>query len=190
MPYATGEGELGIYYEVHGSGSTVVFIHGGNGNTLSWIHQIPYFSRDHQCIAIDLRGFKNSKCPIEQYEAKYMAADLLAVLDHAGIKRAALVCQSLGAWAGLPVAVRHPERVSAIMINGSPTPVYSERNWALMAGATKVTQAIQRGELPRARASGMSEGYMREQLVLPTCMKCKNRYSTPRTLSDEGAHRA
>jgi pimeloyl-ACP methyl ester carboxylesterase len=77
MPYATGEGELGIYYEVHGSGSTVVFIHGGNGNTLSWIHQIPYFSRDHQCIAIDLRGFKNSKCPIEQYEAKFMAADYL-----------------------------------------------------------------------------------------------------------------
>jgi pimeloyl-ACP methyl ester carboxylesterase len=166
MPYAAGQGELGIYYEVHGSGPTVVFIHGGNGNTLSWIHQIPYFSRDHQCIAIDLRGFKNSKCPIEQYEAKYMAADLLAVLDHAGITRAALVCQSLGAWAGLPVAVRHPERVSAIVINGSPTPVYSERNWALMAGATKVTQAIQRGELPRAKASGMSEGYMREQPVL------------------------
>ena len=152
MPYAPGEGELGIYYEVHGSGPPLVFIHGGNGNTLSWIYQIPYFSSNYQCIAIDLRGFKNSKCPIEQYEARHMASDLLAVLDHAGIRRAALVCQSLGAWAGLPVAVKHRERVFAIVINGSPTPVYSERNWALMAGATKVSHAIQRGELPRAHS--------------------------------------
>jgi hypothetical protein len=52
------------------------------------------------------------------------------------------------------------------VINGSPTPVYSERNWALMARATKVAQPIQRGELPRAQASGMSERYMREQPVL------------------------
>jgi pimeloyl-ACP methyl ester carboxylesterase len=166
MPYAPREGELKIYYEVHGSGPPLVFIHGGNGNTLSWIHQIPYFSANYQCIALDLRGFKNSKCPIEQYEAKHMAADLLAVLDHAGVRRAALICQSLGAWAGLPVAVKYRARVSAIVINGSPTPVYSERNWALMEGATKVTKAIQRGELPRARASGMSEQYMRAQPVL------------------------
>jgi pimeloyl-ACP methyl ester carboxylesterase len=166
MPHANGAGGVRIYYEVAGEGRPIVFIHGGNGNTLSWIHQIPFFSKTHRCIAIDLRAFKGSPCTLEEYHAKYMPDDLLAVLDHAGVDRAALVCQSLGAWAGMPLAVRHPDRVAAVVVNGSPTPVYSERNWALLDRSGKISQAVQRGELPKAQATGISERYMREQPVL------------------------
>jgi pimeloyl-ACP methyl ester carboxylesterase len=166
MPYAPRKNGIKIYYEVHGDGHPLVFLHGGNGNTLSWIHQIPFFSKTYRCIAVDQRGFKNSPCPVEQYHTKDFPDDLLAVLDHAGAAKAALVCQSLGAWAGLPLAVRRPKRVSAIVINGSPTPVYSERNWQLMARTTIISQKVQRGELPKAQATGISERYMQEQPAL------------------------
>jgi len=166
MPYVAREDGIKIYYESHGSGHPIVFIHGGNGNTLSWINQIPFFSKSYRCIAIDMRTFKNSQCQADQYHAKDLPYDLLAVLDDAAVSQAALVCQSSGAWAGLPIAVRHPSRVSAIVINGSPTPVYSERNWALLARATPIVQAVQRGELPKAKATGISERFIQQEPAL------------------------
>lgn len=54
------------------------------------------------------------------------------------MSRAAFVCQSLGAWAGLPIAVRTPERVLCLFINGSPTPAYSEQNWSVIQRANGI----------------------------------------------------
>src|ERR1700741_1486711 len=62
MPHAQNEG-VKIYYEVHGGGYPLVFIHGGGGNTIAWFQQVPFFSRNYKVITVDLRGFKNSHCP-------------------------------------------------------------------------------------------------------------------------------
>jgi len=58
-----------------------------------------------------------------------------AIVDAAGWPESAFVCQSLGAWAGLPVAVCSPEHVSCLFVHGSPTPVYSEQRWRVMQRA-------------------------------------------------------
>lgn len=87
-----------------------------------------------------------------------------------------------------PLAVRKPERVAAIVINGSPTPAYSERNWALLARATPIVKAVQRGELPNARATGLSERFMREQPELTYLYEAISRLNGPRrteTMADE-----
>ncbi len=44
MPFAQN-GDVRLYYESHGDGPAVVFVHGGNGNTLPWVHQVPHFSK-------------------------------------------------------------------------------------------------------------------------------------------------
>lgn len=131
MPYAKSD-DAQIYYESHGDGFPLVFVHGGGGNTLSWFQQVPHFSKHHRVITFDLRGFKNSKYPRDQVHPKTYPDDLRAVLDDAGIQRAAIVCQSLGAWAGLPLAVHHPERVACLVLTGSPTPAFSEQNWRVL----------------------------------------------------------
>ena len=131
MPYANSSG-VQIYYETHGEGSPIVFVHGGGGNTLSWFQQVPHFSKRFRAITVDLRGFKNSKCPVDQVHPKYFADDMRAVMDAEKIESASFVCQSLGAWAGLPLAVRHPERVTCLVLTGSPTPAYSEQNWQVL----------------------------------------------------------
>ena len=123
-----------LYYETHGSGHPLVFIHGGGGNTLAFYQQVMHFRDRYRVITMDLRGFHRSVLApgVVSHPADF-PDDLLAVLDAEGIASAALVCQSLGAWAGLPLAVRHPERVSCLFINGSPTPAYSEKTGARCA---------------------------------------------------------
>ncbi|MGD9943715.1 MAG: alpha/beta fold hydrolase [Burkholderiaceae bacterium] len=131
MPYADSSG-IRIYYETHGQGLPVVFVHGGGGNSLSWFQQVPHFAKRYRTITVDLRGFKHSHCPPDDVHPKYFPQDMLAVLDAERIERAAFVCQSLGAWAGLPLAVHHPDRVACIVLTGSPTPAYSEENWRVL----------------------------------------------------------
>ena len=137
MPFANASDGVSIYYETHGEGQPIIFIHGGGGNTLVWYQQVPYFSRKHKVITVDLRGFKHSVCSPDRTLPQHFSEDMLSVLDHAGVEKAVFACQSLGAWAGLPVAVHHPERVQALFISGSPTPAYSPRTWKVLEDAAR-----------------------------------------------------
>ena len=137
MPTIQRDG-VQLYYETHGEGYPLVFIHGGGGNTMAFFQQVPYFRPHYKVITVDLRGFKHSHCLPEAVHPSYFPDDLRAILDAEGHSHAAFVCQSLGAWAGLPIAVRTPERVSCLFINGSPTPAYSEENWRVMERANGI----------------------------------------------------
>lgn len=121
-----------LYYELHdgpaGAGAPVlVFAHGAGGNTLIWWQQVPHFARTHRVLVFDHRGFGRSACAPEHFRPGEFAADLAAILDHAGIERAALVCQSMGGWTGLPFALAWPERVAALVLSGTPAGVLTPK---------------------------------------------------------------
>ncbi len=127
MPQVTSHG-TGIYYETHGRGPTIVFAHGMGGNALSWWQQIPFFvEQGYQAIAFDHRGFYRSPCPPEEFHPGRFPDDLVAILDAARVERASLVCQSMGGWTGLPSAIRTPERVSALVLCGTPGGLDTEK---------------------------------------------------------------
>ena len=117
-PYAT------LYYELHAAAGAdapaLVLAHGAGGNTLIWWQQVPFFARTHRVIVIDHRGFGRSTCVPGHFHPREFAEDLRAILDHAGVERAALVCQSMGGWTGLPFALAFPERASALVLSGTP----------------------------------------------------------------------
>jgi pimeloyl-ACP methyl ester carboxylesterase len=116
-----------IYYESHGEGRPVVFAHGAGGNGASWWNQLPFFAaRGFRAIVFDHRGFGRSTCASEHFEVSEFPADLRAVLDAEGVDRAALVCQSMGGWTGLPTAVATPERVSALVLCGTPGGLWTD----------------------------------------------------------------
>ncbi|WP_250514660.1 alpha/beta hydrolase [Caballeronia sp. INDeC2] len=146
----TNDAEL--YYEIHGEGHPVIFVHGGGGNTMCWFQQVPYFSRSYKVITVDLRGFKRSRCKSELTHPKYFPDDMRAIMNAEGINRAAFVCQSLGAWAGLPLAVQSPEQVSCLFITGSPTPAWSEENWRVLTEAGDIFNS---GRLGGGRSDGV-----------------------------------
>jgi hypothetical protein len=45
-----------FYYELHGQGPDIVFIHGEIHGLEYWEHQIPDFARDHRCLAYNRRA--------------------------------------------------------------------------------------------------------------------------------------
>lgn len=115
MPYATADGSK-VYYEVHGEGPAVVLVHGAGGHHAIWWQQIPHLRSRYSVVALDLPGFGNSGSDRDEYDAKEYPASILAVLDDAGIDRAALVGQSLGSPPSLSVAVSHPDRVAGVIL--------------------------------------------------------------------------
>lgn len=70
-------------------------------------------------IAYDMRGVGLSVGPANPWPASVI--DLAAVLDAAGVERAALFATWVGAWTALGLAATHPERVSHLVLWGTST---------------------------------------------------------------------
>ena len=115
MPFADAPG-VRIYYEVHGDGPAVVLIHGSGGHHAAWWQQVPALSRSYSVVTLDLRGFGKSTSDLDEFDSLAFPDDIVAVLEHAGIERAVLVGQSIGASAGLKVAVREPKRIAGVVL--------------------------------------------------------------------------
>lgn len=109
-----------LYYEVHGEGPAVVFAHGRGGNCASWWQQVPVFAKQFKVIVFDHRGFGRSRTDKDHFAADYFPRDIAAILDAEGIGKAALVCQSMGGWGGLKLAVTQPGRVAALVLANTP----------------------------------------------------------------------
>src|SRR5262249_52126476 len=130
-----------IYYEPSGEGPPLVFAHGAGGNTLVWWQQVPHFARRYRVLTFDHRGFGRSACEPGAETAPHFAGDLAAVLDDAGIDRAALVCQSMGGWTGLQLARAMPARAPALGLRPPPAGIKTPRGGrALLALARAVPQ--------------------------------------------------
>jgi pimeloyl-ACP methyl ester carboxylesterase len=104
-----------LYYESNGEGESVTFLHGAGGNHASWWQQIPSFRQTYRCLTLDHRGFGSSTDPQGQGAAGF-ADDLEALLDELSIERTALVAQSMGGRTASQFTLRHPRRVSALVM--------------------------------------------------------------------------
>jgi pimeloyl-ACP methyl ester carboxylesterase len=71
-------------------------------------------SKRYRLIAPDLRGFGDSDKPNRPFGAADHAADMLALLDALGIKRAGIVGHDVGGAAMQPLAREAPERVAGL----------------------------------------------------------------------------
>jgi 3-oxoadipate enol-lactonase len=119
VPFATADGAR-VYYEIYGDGPAVVLVHGAGGHHAIWWQQIPHLRDRYTVVALDLPGFGNSASSDRPDRDDYDVLDypgcILAVLDDAGIDRAALVGQSLGCPPSLSLAVSRPDRVAGVVL--------------------------------------------------------------------------
>jgi pimeloyl-ACP methyl ester carboxylesterase len=104
-----------MYYEVHGEGPPFILLHGGLGNTSSWNSQIPILAGAYQIVALDSRGHGRSSFSARQIGYELLAADVLALMDFLGIRRAHVLGWSDGANIGLHLAVHHPDRINKLI---------------------------------------------------------------------------
>jgi pimeloyl-ACP methyl ester carboxylesterase len=117
-----------IHYDLSGpeDADVIVFAHGAGGNRASWWQQVPHFAARNRVLSFDHRSFGQSTCEPGGFSPTHFADDLIAVLDAEGVDRAALVCQSMGGWTGLPLALRHPDRVRCLVLCDTPGGLFSD----------------------------------------------------------------
>src|SRR5579884_4437377 len=115
MPFLRVDGAE-LYYESHGDGPPIVFCHGAGGNHLSWWQQVPHFRDRYRCITIAHRGFAPSTGATDGSQRAHFVDDLAALVDHLDLPDVRLVAQSMGGTTCLGYAIRHPNRVKALVL--------------------------------------------------------------------------
>jgi 3-oxoadipate enol-lactonase len=103
-----------LHHDVRGDGPPVLLVHAGIADSRMWE---PLAERlvatGRRVIACDLRGFGRTPLPQGRFSH---AADLVELLDELGVERTAVVAASWGGKVTLELALRAPERVSAIAL--------------------------------------------------------------------------
>lgn len=75
-------------------------------------------AQDHTLVRYDARGNGLSDREVDTIDFEAFVSDLETVMDAAGIERAPMFCMSQGCAVGVAFAVRHPERVSRMVLHG------------------------------------------------------------------------
>jgi pimeloyl-ACP methyl ester carboxylesterase len=83
-----------------------------------WRHFYRELSKDHSFYRYDARGNGLSDREVPDVKFEDFVDDLEAVVDAAGIERFALLGISQGCAVSIAYAVRHPERVSHLILHG------------------------------------------------------------------------
>lgn len=101
----------------------VVFVHGAAFDHSVWQWQSRYFAHHGRgVIAVDLPAHGRSPGSPRDSIGEY-AQWVVALLDAAGLERAALVGHSMGSLVALEAALRYPQRVARLALAGTSVPM-------------------------------------------------------------------
>jgi len=114
MPFVSSQGRS-IYYERHGAGPAILFLHGAGSNAATWWQQLPAFTARYTCLTMDIRCFGRSSAPASEFALAHFVADAMALLDQEKIDKVVLIGQSLGGMIGLRIALAHPDRAAGFV---------------------------------------------------------------------------
>ena len=117
MPNFTTSDGLRLHYTDNGAGAPVLCLSGLTRNSTDFDYVRPHLSGSRM-IALDCRGRGRSDWGLpETYTIETEARDVLELLDHLALDRAAILGTSRGGLIALVLASTAPERLSGILLN-------------------------------------------------------------------------
>ena len=130
MAYLIREQGQKVYYEDYGSGdSAIVLIHGWGMGVRTWDYTLPALrSAGHRVVLIDHRGCGQSDKDFEDMSIVSIAADVCALVEELGIKRAVLNGWSLGGAVAVAAAATLGSRCAGLALTCAATPVYLQKD--------------------------------------------------------------
>lgn len=152
MPFVSASAREN-HYASGGRGPCLLFLHANPFDHRLWLYQQARFEAGYHVVAPDFRGYGLSTRTSEPCTADDIVRDILDVLDAEAVASATVIGASVGAKIALYMALRVPERVTAlVLVGGNPGP--SPRLMARIDGF-------------RADPRGYHRAYL-EELVAPT----------------------
>lgn len=115
MPNLTINGSLELYYEVHGRGKPIVFIHPPAMGHEVFMHQRT-LAKHYQLIFLDLPGHGKSTAGTELLDIPYLADCVYQLLDYLKYREVTICGFSHGTLIAQEFALQHPECVSELIL--------------------------------------------------------------------------
>jgi 3-oxoadipate enol-lactonase len=177
MPFARN-GTVKLHWESFGEGPAVLLVAGQGITVDGWWATIPVLARSFRVIAFDNRDTGRSSRVRWRYSVAQMADDAVAVLDAAGEQHAHVYGISLGSLVAQEVALRHPDRVQALVLGASSAGGFA----AYKPPPSSLAQTF----LVRVGAMGPEEA---EWAAIPYTYAEKTRRLHPQRIAADIAHR-
>ena len=127
MPYAE-LGDIRLYYEDHGAGEPIVFLHGFTLDHRQWGPQVEYFSKKYRCIVLDERGHGLSDAPATGYDRATRVEDIRRFADHLKLDQFHLCGLSRGGVNAIGYALAHQERLKSLCLVSTGAAGYNASN--------------------------------------------------------------
>jgi pimeloyl-ACP methyl ester carboxylesterase len=152
----TGERQIGYDDRGGGGGPLVVLLHPFPLARGTWAGLGEALAARHRVLAVDAPGFGESPLRAGWSIADF-ADDVVTVLDACGAERAMLLGMSMGGYAALAFAARHPARLAALILADTRAAADSPETRAGRAAALELVrtagpEAYLRASLPRLLA--------------------------------------
>jgi 3-oxoadipate enol-lactonase len=113
----TTNDDVTLWWANEGAGEPPLLLIQGLGYTADlWFRVLPGLSTPRRTIRFDNRGVGRSNVPPTPWTIEEMAQDARDVLDAAGVERAHVFGVSMGGLIAQELALRYPDRVSALVL--------------------------------------------------------------------------
>ena len=129
--------DIQLHYIEQGQGQPLILLHGNGESSDYFVHQISCFCHDYRVIALNTRGHGQSPRGEKPFTIKQFAEDLHGFMDEKGIGKAILLGFSDGGNVALEFALKYPERVEKLILNGAnlfPSGVKPLYQWPIEIG--------------------------------------------------------
>ena len=107
------------YFIEKGNGEPIILLHGNGENCNYFQGQIDEFSKMYHVYAIDTRGHGKTPRGDKPFTIRQFADDLLGFMDEHQIEKAHLLGFSDGGNVAMIFAIKHPDRVNRLILNGA-----------------------------------------------------------------------
>lgn len=111
--------DIELFYTKAGSGPPLLLLHGNGEDGTYFVHQVKEFFRDFTVYTIDTQGHGRSPRGTAPFTISQFADDLLAFMDTQGLPQTDILGFSDGGNIALIFALRHPDRVRRLILNGA-----------------------------------------------------------------------
>ncbi len=130
MPTFTSN-DAQINYQTFGDAAkpALVFSNSLGTNFKMWQPQIDFFQKDYFVICYDTRGHGGSEAPQGPYTIDQLGQDVVNLLDHLNIEKAAFCGISMGGLTGQWLAINRPERFNQVVVCNTAAKIGQEQAW-------------------------------------------------------------
>lgn len=102
-----------------GYGAPLILLHGNGESSGYFVNQIDRFANEYHVIAVDTRGHGASPRGNKPFTLETFADDLKNLLDSLNIEKANILGFSDGGNIAVIFALKYPERVASLVLNGA-----------------------------------------------------------------------